>query len=53
MGPSNPAPQEFALPDLSSALSGLVTSSPQRKDGLTQKDQKLINKYKYDGSKYK
>ena len=38
MGPSSNKQNEFALPDLSGALSGLVTSSPDKRGALTEKN---------------
>ena len=53
MGPSANKQNDIVLPDLSGALSGLVTQSPHKKDGISDKSQALINKYRQDGQKYK
>ena len=52
MGPSAGGGNAGLLPDLSSALGGIVTGSPGRDGALSSKQQGLINKYKASEKKY-
>ena len=52
MGPTGGGSNAGILPDLTSALGGIVTGSPGRDGALSSKQQGLINKYKASEKKY-